>query len=808
MLSFFRKYQKVIYIFVTVIIVISFSFFGTYSSLNDAPSNQRAETVAFVAVDGSEVKQGEVDELVYFISTDIEDKKSYNGAWGFNFLNDSVIQKDFLKPGIAELMISEFSSDLNKELTQRLEKEKLFSPYKNPQASFISADLMWTHFAPKIQENLKLLQTTVDPLSKESIKARVALYLAEKEFPSERLRQVFRYQESQYDWLSPDPQLNQQDLSLFGYHFIEDWFGKSFLELTSQTIINIAKMAEEKGYTVTDEEVIADLTRSAEISFYENQQSPYMTVVNRQQYLGEHLNRMGLTMSQSVKIWKKVLLFRRLVHDTGNSIFVDALPYKKFYKYAKKSVAVDLYQLPQIFDKLDYDKLQKFEIYLQSVAKDYPKAYLKKSVLELPDDYLSIDKIEKNTPELVKKHYRLAFLEVKKQSLISKINIKDTWEWELKEENWEILKKEFPILGAKEGQVGKLEEADRFKILESLDSKTRRGIDLFANTRSIKDHPEWLEDAFAQAEPQELSLDIHLRGGDLPFKGIKDQKKFISLLDQAPLAVKEGEEKVEQLFVSDDDEHYYKIQVLERAENKEIVSFSDALEKGLLTGILADHLQVHYKKIRGGNRSFLDDEGNWKPLQIVRSEVADNYFSPVLSVLYQNYLKSNQIKKDKELPKMTGELVSSYRFLNYMENAQLALQNRKEVEDLSSKKDEHLESSTPSINNLSDQWKWEKVVYSVDRSQKEQKIDEKEAFTLQEGAWSKIFVSKIGKVSFYQLKERSSNVNLDLLAKKMEEARGYLSDEAKRVLMQNLIKDFKEKKAINLNQESSLQKEG
>ena len=113
MLSLFRKYQRYIYLVVTVVIIISFSFFGTYSTLG---SNQWREQIAFKAVDGKEVTRYEVEEMSHFISTDQSDKIAYGGAWGPNFLNDGVIVNDFLKTGLAKELLLAYSSEVQPEL--------------------------------------------------------------------------------------------------------------------------------------------------------------------------------------------------------------------------------------------------------------------------------------------------------------------------------------------------------------------------------------------------------------------------------------------------------------------------------------------------------------------------------------------------------------------------------------------------------------------------------------------------------------------------------------------------------------------
>src|ERR1700722_696233 len=134
MLDFFRSYQRYFFLVITVVIIISFSFFGTYSTLG---SNQWREQIAFKAVNGHEVTRMDVDELALFLATDNEDKMLYGGAWGPNFLNDGVIRKDFLETGLAEELALAYQDDLQSDIEKRLAKEKKYTLYTHPQAPFL-----------------------------------------------------------------------------------------------------------------------------------------------------------------------------------------------------------------------------------------------------------------------------------------------------------------------------------------------------------------------------------------------------------------------------------------------------------------------------------------------------------------------------------------------------------------------------------------------------------------------------------------------------------------------------------------------
>lgn len=319
MLHLFRKYQRFLFIFTTVIIIISFSFFGTYSTIGELTPHQR---VVFTAVDGSNITRGEVEEMANFISTDKEDKLLYGGAWGPNFFNNGVIKNDFLQTGIGEILVQNYKGDLLSDLDFRFEREKRYVPYANPEAQFISATTAWNYFAPEINSNLEAFKNLSGPMNGKAFSTRVNLYLAEKAFPQSLLKQVLRYQEQQYKWIKADQQLDQVDLSLFGYHTAEDWFGPRFVRLVAEYIINAAKIAETRGYSVSYDEALADLMRNTQISYQEVQGSPYVTVANSDEYFTEQLRRMGMDRTKAVKLWRQVLLFRRLYQDFANSAIV------------------------------------------------------------------------------------------------------------------------------------------------------------------------------------------------------------------------------------------------------------------------------------------------------------------------------------------------------------------------------------------------------------------------------------------------------------------------------------------------------
>src|SRR5574338_404057 len=236
MFEFFRRYQRAFFIVITSVIVISFSFFGTYQAFQ---GGQAEDKVAFTAVDGTKVLSSELNDMITFLSRD-------SGSYG-NGLNDGVVVTDLLQTGLGEVIAAKYMQEIGQELQPKLEREKRYTGYKHPRAPFLTADQIWSYYAPNIKKNLDRLKLVTQAAGADAFQARVALFLAEQNFPAAYLKQILRYQESTHKWLPQDATLAQQDLSLFGYHSAQDWFGRRFLELSAEFIINAAKVAERKG---------------------------------------------------------------------------------------------------------------------------------------------------------------------------------------------------------------------------------------------------------------------------------------------------------------------------------------------------------------------------------------------------------------------------------------------------------------------------------------------------------------------------------------------------------------------------------
>lgn len=792
MLDFFRRYQRYFFLVITVVIIISFSFFGTYSTLG---SNTWREQLAFKAVNGREVTRSDVDEMALFLATDNEDKMLYGGVWGPNFLNDGVIRKDFLETGLAEELALAYREDLQEDINKRSAKEKKFALYSHPSAPFLNIESVWGYFAPQMNTHFAALRATENGLDPDAFNSRVQLYLAEKKFPSSTLRYILRYQEKQYSWLKPDQRLDQTDLSLFGYHTLEDWFGPHFTRLVSEFIINAAILAEQQGYAVSKAEVLTDLVRNTQTSYQQNQNNPNLGVTSPEEYLNEQLRRLNMDQARAIKIWQQVLLFRRYFHDAGANALVDALASKKINHFANENVTVDLYRLPSSLKLANYDDFQKFEAYLYAATKQN-----KADPLAVPQQFLTVADVAKKYPELVQKRYVLEVAQVSQKALQARIGLRELWNWEVEEPNWQILAKQFPTLSAKPRKI----REERFEALDGLDATTRAVVDAFAKQTIVKAHPEWIKQALNEAKPEKMIVGLRVQGGKMPFSGLDEKEErqtFIRLLDDAPIGSNVTPDSPLYDF-SADQKVYYRIAVLDRAEEKEILTFDEANSDGTIDELRDQILEKYYTTIRDKDASLYQNEKKeWKPFKDVRDIVADQYFKKTILALeaVQKNLPGQDIKVSSK------DQTASLRLYSHLNKIR---------EDLSKDatqaqqwiytplKDED-SIALAQRSELADQWKVEKATVTLNRQNPEAAVDIAEALTLTANAWSPLKTPVNGDLAFYQVKagEEKTTPNqkeLAVIADQARQAQTLLGAEAQRHLMRQVLAELKSQNAISL----------
>src|SRR5690349_17936420 len=240
MLNFLRKHQRIFFIVITVTIVISFCFFGTYSTLGHREEIPDREVVR--GVNGAPIMQQELSVLCRLIENSPFDPIDLEKRGMPNFLNDGVIEKDFLNTGLGAMLAKNYFDALKPDLDLRQKKIRQFRPYAHPRAAQISAEAAWARFSPSLLTHLRMLKEKGEQATSETLAMMSQLYLDQASLPPTLLKQILTMQQSQLG-VQPDPVLAHSDLGLFGFKSIEDWFGPCFISLIAQFILNVAQIA-------------------------------------------------------------------------------------------------------------------------------------------------------------------------------------------------------------------------------------------------------------------------------------------------------------------------------------------------------------------------------------------------------------------------------------------------------------------------------------------------------------------------------------------------------------------------------------
>lgn len=724
MMNFFRKHQKKMFMIVTVMIIVSFTFFGTSITQN---SREIPDKKVAVALDGSPIMERQLHAMVRFLTLG----------------SNEMLKNDLMSTGLTTILAEKYFEELKGEFEERVEKAKRFTPYAHPHAPFLSAKQVWDMYVPQLTSHLEAVQK--GDLSPKTFSAYTDLYLDQVAFPPELLRRVLLMQQQQFSWITPDQALGDpRALTLFGYQSFEEWFGPKFTEMVGKFLFNAAAIAEKKGYKVTIEEARADLLQTCLQTLRSTPTKTPATFADASDFLRMQIQSLGIDESEAVKVWKKVMLVHRLFNEIGQGVFIDPLTYQQFASFAEESATVQVYQLPDVLRLTDFRSLLKLQCYLDAVA---PK--MKKSA-DLPRQFLSADEVEKRTPELVVSRYELELAKVTQEEIGARLTLKETWDFEVSDEGWKQLTAEYPILSKTVGQS----RTERYAALESLEPALRLKVDRFARASLIHQHPEWIEEALLKAPTQKKQVALRSRGCVAPFDEIEDTAKLRAFLTKAPI----GEATP---FFTQDQQTYYRMIVWNKPAAKEIMTLQEALEGDWLGQLLDEKLQNAYADVRKKDPSaFKLEGGSWKPFADVRDQIGALVYAEALKQISEKSLSLDQYP--------------AHRFAALMQEAKKTIKTNG-ADALFLKK---------TGNPLVDQWTLVQQTKEIKRSDPTT-LSKIEMFAAPEGNWSEVSIPQNGDLAFYQLVKKG--VTEAAIQEKVLEGQRMLGTDAKRVLMHQIL---------------------
>ncbi len=799
MLNFFRTYQRYFFFFIAIVIVISFSFFGTHATLG--PVKQVEDSLIGQACDGSQMKRQEIDEIVRFIATDSQDTQLQEKRQIPNFLNDGVIRRDFFSTGLAVMLVEHYFKALEKDFAKRVKQHKNYRLYKHPSSPFISVKSLLEEILPLQKKRLDQFLSDKEGATPKIFSLLVDLYLEEKALPPSILRQYLIFQQKQHHWIDPDPHLRNRNLNLFYCTSLEDWFGRDFIELVAQFIHNGAIIAQERGYHVSKEEARSNLLQNGYQAFKKQTNKEVVNQTEFAAFFKQQLFSLQLDEKQALRVWQKVMLLRRLFQDCASASLFDTYQYKAFHSYASKTAFIDVYQLQSSMQIKDFESLLELVFYLDVIGKK------REAPNDLPKVFKTVGEVEEKYPELVQKRYLVEVAKVTENEVTLHIPIKRIWEWQLKKENFNRLKKHFGFL---KGDEWKGKE-NFFIALEGLTLNQREKIDAFSRTLILKESPEWVEKAFDKASLETKEIAISSKGTPFFIEGIQDGKELQKLLEKSPFKKEITDDKVKVITrkelecYSQDGNSFFRFYLLDRDKEKSIMTFEEARKRQILTPLLETILESHYRAVRSKNPLvYQNKSGSWKPFDEVKDEAGKDFYRFLLQTIDQDFAQGNHALSPKRLIDLNF-FYPHYFFYKYMNQALKDLQIRggksryllkKKNED--EQKEERLSKQSP----LQDQFLL-RLVKKVHKNYEKGFFFDETLFTMVEKGWSSVKKSEKEGLGFFQLQEK--RVPEESYLNEIKKGGFLLGGEAKRFLMDTILKELKKRGGIHLMRKEDAQ---
>ena len=791
MLGFLRKYQRYFFLFVALVIGVSFMFFGTHQV--SAPARKVDDRPLGASIDGSSMRKKAIDEIVRFIETDRLDTQLMEKHKLPNFFNDGVVRKDFLETGLGLGLADCYFDALKGEIEERVIKQREFFQWRNSNPNLATSRVLLERLFPKQKKSLDAFLKEDLPVDPKLLSLLIDLYLGEMALPPHFMRESPLFGKNRGARGETASSSYESDLALSPFSCLEEWFGPSFLQLVGQFIHNAALFAKQQGHHVSFEEAKVDLFRNGVYAF-QMQRSLPLDQAEMSSLWNRQLAYFGMDEKAALTVWQKVMLFRRLFNDCGHAAFVDAHPYQCFHSHASKTATVDHYYLEGKLGLSNFEELLKFLYYVDVVSAS------KSAWPEFPEKFLPIEQIQKVCPELVCRRFLVEMKKVTLKEIAQEISLKQMWEWQLDSQNFKKLQKAFPELA-----LSKATDAEGyFNEIEKQPPYFRRKIDDYSLMQIAKEHPEWIIAALSEKDAELKPIIFSIDGAQKELEGVGSGGRLLELFQKAPLkkgadlAEKNLEVESELELFSSDQQNYYYFQVVDRDDKWYISTFQEANDQGVLKPLAERYLQEQYPEVREGNPTLFKTISNeWKPFEEVKGEVSLILYRKLFDAIDHEQSQTATSLTKSRFDKLDSFYPKNY-FLGYMKRALSDISAKGEESNYLVKK---IPSSSPESElpvRLSFEKQWKVTKTAKEHKNCESKKEFKKAlFSMSEKEWSSAQVFEDGKVGFFQLQKIETPEQLKL--QEVRQGHEILFNEAKRFLMLELLDKFKEKECVHLN---------
>ncbi len=573
MLALLRKYQKSIFIVTTLVVISTFVFYGAFRANRGiiAQNKHIKENVLYQTSQGVKVTDADIRQMAAFLNEEVD---SFSQT-PINMFNGQFVSHYLFEAGIGTSLGTEFFSDIEASLITKFQKMQNYQPYVHPAWPMMSAEKIWEIFAPDLAQAYKEFKSYENP-DRDMFAVVQKLFLQATHLPSSFLQQILLAYQNQNPQLPKDPALHHQDLSLFHAHNLSDWFGKEYLDIVAQFVINTASMAKEKGLSFTEAQVHESLLQNGVefIHIYGGKEvAPNQVESLLQTFCFQH----QCSEKDLLRMWKQVMLCKAYL-DQGNEIVFEPDFFQGYMKESAKRLKVSLYQMPKEFQiRTPYD-YARIETYLTAIFPD--KAFVH---AQWPTAILPLENIKEKTPELVYHKVIVNMASLTKDEAKYHISLKDLWDYETGDLGWK------KILTLVPSAKDVAQKADRYAFIKQLPPQKKQEVDEVCKNEMLEKNPQWIENWLNGQTLQEATLIIPVAGGTLPLSGFVSSEELLqdlsSLKEKAPN------------IISKDGVHFYKIEFIDIGA-EQIMTFQEAVKEGTLDALVARDLLSFFEEER------------------------------------------------------------------------------------------------------------------------------------------------------------------------------------------------------------------
>ncbi|KPK33607.1 MAG: hypothetical protein AMS24_00590 [Chlamydiae bacterium SM23_39] len=476
MFKFLRKNRKIILIITSAVIILSFSFFGTYNAILDSREKVKDEKV--FEIKNKKIFRSDLNILSFLL--DRENKI---------LRENSTISKEFFQTRIVELLFEKNIDKLSLDFKKRLDRIKNFDLYVYPYNPNISLENILKNKNPKILRLLNEIKK-IEKIDLNTFKKFSELYIEIDKVSKIDIQNKLLLQQKNSPYLPLDRSLFDVNFNIFPFSNISEWLGESFLDIIFKFIFEVADFFEDGKKEIKKKEVEVEL-----LKFYPES------------------NR------RLVNIWKKVLLFKKYMQQEEKNLFLDNLCLKKISSYADKKAKLKIFKLPKYLIFKEFKDFLKLLLYLEITSDEEKSSFSTK--------YKRVEEIEKKYPSLIENHF---IVEIKKTDMDeagTKISEKKLWQWQVDEKNYKKLKDRFYILNSFEDDT----EDKRFNAFENISANRRKEIDEYSRKEMVKENKDIIKNILSEKEKEKK--DLYIRGVDsFPVLEGVSNKNLIKLLEK------------------------------------------------------------------------------------------------------------------------------------------------------------------------------------------------------------------------------------------------------------------------------------